>query len=625
METNKKSDIIRIIITVAISAVLFFVWFMIEPILFPKPESIEDRGENTENGNTESSDPVNLESTDNGNDVSISNIKSDMVLNPVNVAVNDDIKIYENDTYIVYFNKKGGVIQDLRYKDYKKEGKKDGYESAVYAESIKESKDYDQIERPLRGLSLNFTKGKNVYEEPQAYYEYYNTSSGNSILLTSEFVDDKGNKVEIRKEYIFGDSGKSKYEIQLKISFTNKSDDDIVISNENDVAYYLNWGGGVGPYAKASNYDRWEPFLATKDGTSIKVIRNLNDLNKIDRNKYGIMENVNLQWIGAGNRYFLISLIPDSGKIENTVYYTDKEKFKNQTGYFGIGYSGFILKKGETKTSTLSAYVGTKKHSILSKYDNKMQETAEHGGILEFLVRFIEWILLNINSIINNFGISIIIVTILLRLVLFPLQAKSLKSMSRMKDLQPKLEEIKQQYKDNPEKQNQKTMELYRKEKINPLGGCLPLLLQLPFFIAFFNVVPYLVDLRGESFLWIKDLASPDTLVTLSFFPNQINLLPLLMTVVMVGQTILQSKLQPSTGGAAATGNQMKIFTFVMPVVFLLITYYAPSGLTLYWTISTLFGIGQQLLFNYFNDKKKAEQKVEVFDSKGKKINKNKK
>jgi YidC/Oxa1 family membrane protein insertase len=184
------------------------------------------------------------------------------------------------------------------------------------------------------------------------------------------------------------------------------------------------------------------------------------------------------------------------------------------------------------------------------------------------------------------------------------------------------MEELKQKYKDKPEKLNKATMDLYKKEKINPLGGCLPMLLQLPFFIAFFNVMPYLVDLRGVSFLWINNLANPDTLFTLPFWPNQFNLLPLIMAGVMATQTILQRKLQPASAtGGAAGGNNMKILTLILPIVFLFITYGAPSGLTLYWTTSILFGIGQQMLFNYFTHKKKSKEEVEIIDSKGRKVN----
>jgi YidC/Oxa1 family membrane protein insertase len=149
------------------------------------------------------------------------------------------------------------------------------------------------------------------------------------------------------------------------------------------------------------------------------------------------------------------------------------------------------------------------------------------------------------------------------------------------------------------------------------------MLLQFPFFIAFFNVMPYLVDLNGASFLWISNLARPDTIFTIPFFPNQINLLPIIMTVVMAIQTLMQQKTQPATG-ATGSGMQMKIFTFILPVVFLFITYYAPAGLTLYWTFSILFGIVQQMLFNYLTKRKKENDKVEVLDTKGKPIKRKK-
>ncbi len=560
--------------------------------------------------------------------------KGSYFIKPMNESNSDELqKPFETDKYIVTFNRTGGTIQDIRYKEFPNKNAKNGYDSAIYDESIKN--DFPQvnniIDRPLRGLELSFVTGEKVYAQPKALYDYTLDEKNNKVIMSADFIDKEGNPfVKITKTYTFkvSEKGEGKYDFDTEVTLTNISGKDIDIDNGKGVSFYLIWGGGVGPYAKPSSYDIWQPHLAKKDGSNINVISGVGDLKKNNKDENGVIDTRDVAWIGTGNRYFLISIMPPNNKegenlvkIENAIFYTEDNKVKEQTDYFGYGFEDFKLKNGEKRATKLTIYVGPKKHGVLSSYNNRMEATAEHGGWLEFLVRFVEWILLLINGLIKNPGVSIILMTLLLRIVLYPLQAKSLKSMSRMKDLQPKIEEIKIKYKDKPDLLNKATMDLYKKEKINPLGGCLPMLLQFPFFIAFFNVMPYLVDLRGKSFLWASDLASPDTLVTLSFWPNEINLLPILMALAMVGQSILQQKMQPAQ--TSGSQGQMKILTYALPVVFLVITYYAPSGLNLYWMFSTLLGIAQQLIFDLIRNRKKAKDgDVEIINEKGKIVKK---
>ncbi len=627
---SNKQDIMRTVLAVAISAVLLLLWFFVlQPMFFPTSQT-EDV--NPDEAEIEEKDQNRNTISDDTEDNDLSTDVSDLPLTPVDIRKTDSIVEFETVNYIIYFNKKGGVFQDIRYKNFENSSAKDGLESAVFGESIK---DYPQkynewlsqgLEWQLRPLTLNFTAGKDIYKEAQANYNFFKVND-DIVEFKADFKDKNGNIVEITKKYTFNNANtdsKSDYDFTLDITLRNKSDKDIFVENnsDNELSLFVNWGGGTGPYSQPSNYDKWVPYIAKNlGGDDIDVLSSLNAFkDKTDWNNQKIISEIIPSWIGMGNRYFLVSMMPeDTEYLDNIIYNFNEDNIKYQNGYFGYGYN-FRLPAKDTKTFNIKIYCGPKRHSTLSQYGNKMKVTAEHGGFIEFLVRFVEWILLGVNSIIGNFAISIILVTILLRLVLFPLQAKSLKSMSRMKDLQPKMDELKQKFKDKPEKMNQAMMGLYKKEKINPLGGCLPMLLQLPFFIAFFNVMPYLVDLRGVSFLWINNLANPDTLFLLPFWPNQFNLLPLIMAGVMVGQTILQRQLQPAAATSATGGNQMKMLTFILPIVFLFITYSAPSGLTLYWTTSILFGIAQQMLFNYLRDKKKDNNDVEIIDSKGRKV-----
>jgi YidC/Oxa1 family membrane protein insertase len=162
-----------------------------------------------------------------------------------------------------------------------------------------------------------------------------------------------------------------------------------------------------------------------------------------------------------------------------------------------------------------------------------------------------------------------------------------MRSMKEMQALQPRIEALRKVYKDNPQKLNKEMMALYKEHKVNPFGGCLPLLLQMPVFFALYQVMMRSIALKGESFLWIKDLAEPDRLFILPFslpvFGNEVNILPLLMTGLM----FLQQKFSfvPSSGSSA---DQQKIMMIVMPLMFGLIFYHMPSGLVLYWFFNSL-------------------------------------
>lgn len=184
---------------------------------------------------------------------------------------------------------------------------------------------------------------------------------------------------------------------------------------------------------------------------------------------------------------------------------------------------------------------------------------------------------------IPNYGIAIVLVTVCIKILFWPIQAKSIKAMKEMQKFQPVMAKLREKYKDDPQKLNAEMMRLYKEHKINPFAGCLPMLVQIPVFIAFYSMLRSAVELRGASFLWIKDLSQPDTILRVAGLP--INPLPLLMGASM----IWQMKLTPQTGDT----QQQKIMMF-MPLIFLFICYNMASGLVLYWTVQQLLSIAQQ-------------------------------
>ena len=206
---------------------------------------------------------------------------------------------------------------------------------------------------------------------------------------------------------------------------------------------------------------------------------------------------------------------------------------------------------------------------------------------IQALVDFVVHVLNAIYSVVGNYGIAIIIVTILMRIIVFPLTLKQEKSMKKMRELQPELEKIKEKYKDDPQEYQRKTAELYRESGVNPLGGCLPLLIQMPIFVALYwafsgNAIP-----ADAKFLWFT-LKQPDRLFMIGKFA--FNLLP----VLNVGVTYIQQKIMTSATGGQENNQQMQTMMYMLPLMMLFIFYNMPSGVTLYYLVSGALSLVQQ-------------------------------
>ena len=206
---------------------------------------------------------------------------------------------------------------------------------------------------------------------------------------------------------------------------------------------------------------------------------------------------------------------------------------------------------------------------------------------IQALVDFVVHVLNAIYSVVGNYGIAIIIVTILMRIIVFPLTLKQEKSMKKMRELQPELEKIKEKYKDDPQEYQRKTAELYRESGVNPLGGCLPILIQMPIFVALYwafsgNAIP-----ADAKFLWFT-LKQPDRLFMMGKFA--FNLLPILN----VGVTYIQQKIMTSATGGQENAQQMQAMMYMLPLMMLFIFYNMPSGVTLYYLVSGALSLVQQ-------------------------------
>lgn len=209
--------------------------------------------------------------------------------------------------------------------------------------------------------------------------------------------------------------------------------------------------------------------------------------------------------------------------------------------------------------------------------------------LMKTLEAIVVFLLKNITAVVGNYGISIIVITILMRIVIFPLTLKQEKSMKKMKEFQPEIDKLKKKYGDDPQKLNEETMKLYKEHKINPFGGCWPMLIQMPIFIALYTAFNGKTIPNDATFLWFN-LKSPDRLVQMGRFA--INLLPILNVIV----TYVQMKMSSSSQGDDPAAKQMQSMTMMMPFMMLFLFYNMPSGVTLYYLVSGVIG----LVLQYF-------------------------
>lgn len=307
----------------------------------------------------------------------------------------------------------------------------------------------------------------------------------------------------------------------------------------------------------------------------------------IDKNKITIPTQAaagDAAWVAVVQHYFASAWIPSdtlardiyAGKIDSNLYRV------------GIQTPLGIVAQGATVVEKARLFIGPQEESVLETIAPGFALLKDYG-YLTILAKPIFWLLEKIHAYVGNWGWSIILLTILIKLAFFPLSAASYKSMARMKEVQPRLASMKEQYKGEPQKLNQAMMEMYRKEKINPLGGCLPVVIQIPVFISLYWVLLSSVEMRGAPWvLWIQDLSVPD--------PYYI--LPVIMAVSM----FVQTKLNP----APPDPIQAKVMMY-MPIVFSVMFFFFPAGLVLYWVVNNLLSIAQQWQINNMFGKKLAK------------------
>ncbi len=371
---------------------------------------------------------------------------------------------------------------------------------------------------------------------------------------------------KVIKKYSFS---KTNYDIDLHIILQNIS------THEINLALPLSLG--VLNFSRDPNEARFKDIIVD---TSERMLRP-------NAHKNALIPEV--KFLALRDRYFCAIIEPQ----EKTRYPAWINMINAQETEVGLGPLEFKLSPEQKIEKNFRIYLGPQELQLINRI-NPLWSTVIHYGTFNLISHTLLQLLELLYRLVHNWGWAIVILSLLIYLLLFPLTLKQMRSMKEMQALQPQVEELRRIYKDNPQKLNKEIMDLYRQHKVNPFGGCLPLILQIPIFFALYQALIRSVLLKGASFLWIKDLAKPDRLIyplktTLPLIGNEINILPILMAIGM----FIQQKISTTTT-SSVSAEQQRFMMIMFPLLFGIIFYHMPAGLVLYWFInSTLMSIYQ--------------------------------
>ncbi len=512
-------------------------------------------------------------------------------------AVSEEIYTIETDKVKVTFTNRGGDVIGYELTEHFDNKTKKGVEMA------------DNISSLNRAFALSFGGAeKGIVNDLFVVKEFEPEADGTKKIAFAKTYKD----FTLIKQYTFIPG-----EYMFKLNVVVDGDADFAGFNYGtdsglNAAYSLRTSPQVGPYFDPK-VDRYESrsFLSMSEG-------------KGKRKRLGTKEfkqfNKSYNWIGIGGKYFCEIIVPVKSDSMQDAWYSTNIEVSNYANA-----QAFAVRKSfsdKKVNDQYYIYVGPRSEKELKKYNaadsNKwnletlrLTECLESNGFFGWIEAILKFFMELIYKFIPNWGVSIIILTIILKLALFPLTMKSSLGTLKMQEIQPKMQAIQEKYKNQPEKLQQETAKLYKESGYNPMSGCLPLVFQMLFLFAMYNLFNNYFEFRGAGFIkgWIDDLSSGDSVYmfkhSIPLIGSHIRVLPLiyLITQFMYGKVTQLG----SSMGSQATSGQMKFMTYGLPLMFFFMFYNAPAGLILFWTVSNVIQMGQQVIINKSMAKRKAE------------------
>lgn len=559
---------------IGLSTVVLVGFFFVQSYLMPKPENVQTNQTTAVTQETSATDKETEE------------VQKSLIESEVS-TVQEEQFVLETEKVKVIFTNRGGDIVSYELKNH----------------SDSETKQFIQM-------------AENISDKNRAFSVSLGNSNAQIVddIFNSKRIDD--NTIGFYKKFFVNNEDGTKGEFTLVKTYYFKDSDDVfkleinVDPGENfkglnidNVGYSIRTSPQIGP-AFDPKIDRYEnrQFISFNGKKKKKVILGNNQTKSFDKE---------WNWVAMAGKYFEILTLPENKEnMENKVVYSSKSDLEGKNNGQIIMSRKSIGSNG-TKDSYY-IYVGPRNEKDLRVYNVpennnwkldgvRFDNSTQSSGILSWLEVVLKFLMEMINKVVKNWGVSIIILTVLLKLAMFPITAKTAKSTAKMQEMQPKMQALQEKYKDNPAKLNEQTAKLYKEIGYNPLSGCLPMLFQFVILFAMYNLFNNYFEFRGACFIpgWISDLSKGDSVKTLGFdipfLGNQIRLLP----VIYVLSQIFFSKITQNGGTATGQNNgQMKFMMYGLPIIFFFMFYNAPSGLLLYWTISNLIQLVQQLVIN---------------------------
>lgn len=511
-------------------------------------------------------------------------------------------------------------------------------EFGAFAASVKDTNEFITIENNLLKVKLSAKGGRPYSVELKKYTRYdtlpvvlfdgdsskfgLNFYSQNNLTISTNnlyfkplnnrsqiVVNDRSDSASLRLyagrnsyiEYVYS-MKPSDYMIGFHINFVNM---DSIIAAQNNPTIDLNWGIYVPRQEKVANTEN------TYTNMQVQYFQADNESLSKTKNDKKVL-NTPLKWIAFKQQFFSSVLIAgesfNSASVESNAM-TDMTKYLKH-------YSATIAVNYESKpiySVPMSFYFGPNHIKTLKSYNIGLENLVFIGrNIVLWINKYVILPIFNwLNNFISNYGIIILILTIIIKIALFPLTYKSYQSQAKMRVLKPQIDEINKKIpKDKAMERQQATMALYKKAGVNPLGGCLPMLLQMPILFAMFRLFPTSIELRHQGFLWATDLSTYDSILKLPFnipmYGDHVSLFTLLMTVT----TIISMKMSQGTSSDYSAMPGMKSMMYIMPVMFMVFLNSWSSGLTYYYFLANVITIGQNEIFKRMIDEEKLLKKI---------------
>jgi YidC/Oxa1 family membrane protein insertase len=518
----------------------------------------------------------------------------------------EEITTIENDVFIVELSNKGGNIHKVFLKKFKNwysinGNNEDYYKNSVQLINFSKGNTYNLSFVSTDGKAINTSE---YFFETDRSPGKHNLSGEDSLTLKFKFIVSRGK--ELLKHYTFYGN---RYVIESDIELIGMNN---LISNN---AYDLVWNGGLRAVEKNSVDE------ATYSNSSVyygdeQVIFDAPSVGETEHEDF----NGRVNWIAVRNKYFAAVIIPDDPSKVEGAYIEGYQETRPNSGFAKFFNSRLKLpfKNTNYEKRSFKLYLGPVDYKALTDLGNNLEALVDFGSFfgLKFIVRPIaEFVLLPLFNFIHlfipNYGFVIVVFSIIIKIVVYPLTKKSYQSMKKMQLLQPKISELKEKHKDDQQKISKETMSLYKTYGVNPAGGCWPMLLQMPIFVALWGLFQTAIELRQQPFIWwIQDLSRPDVIYDLGFkLPlfgiQEISGLAMLMGIT----TFIQQKM-------TMKDPKQQAMVYVMPVFLTILFMTFPSGLNLYYFLFNLLSIAQQ---QYINHRHNGLELVPVEPSKRKK------